>query len=115
MRLLTALLFSAMAATAMCPGCRGQKRQVRQTETARVQAKAVRAVAGRYLAFTASDDTCPTVEMLVKAKQLPPKHANDPWGQPFVIECIENNIMVRSNGPDRQQNTADDIVVGPDS
>ena len=33
----------------------------------------------------------------------------DAWDNPFIIECDGDDILVRSNGPDGQPGTEDDV------
>ena len=35
----------------------------------------------------------------------------DPWHQPYQYEGTRGSFVLRSNGPDEQPNTADDVVV----
>ncbi len=57
---------------------------------------------------------CPTVEGLKKDKALSTtSNTNDPWGQPYKVQCDEDGakIAVYTIGPDKKENTADDIRV----
>ncbi len=38
--------------------------------------------------------------------------ANDAWGSPISISCSNEEVSVRSAGPDREVGTPDDLVVG---
>lgn len=82
-------------------------------QTAKTSARGIRnAVKGWWL--TQDEMRCPTVGELLSSGVLdedsPPQ---DPWGTPWHIECEEERITVSSNGPDRQNGTADDIRVPP--
>ena len=37
------------------------------------------------------------------------RRTTDAWDNPFVVECDGDDIIVRSNGPDGQPGTEDDI------
>jgi prepilin-type N-terminal cleavage/methylation domain-containing protein len=54
-----------------------------------------------------NDGKCPTtVDDLVADSLMAKAQAKDPWGQPYLIkDCT----TVVSTGPDKQENTADDI------
>lgn len=54
---------------------------------------------------------CPTVNELETARYIDPSNAMDPWGSPYLIECVGDLIKTHSLGPDRQLNTQDDVVV----
>ena len=80
------------------------KARVKQTSA---DAKAVASAAELYL--TESDE-CPDVEKLVSEKILDKnKNTKDAWGNEFTIECNEDGATVKSNGPDEQTGTEDDI------
>ncbi len=82
-------------------------------QTAKTNARGIRhAVKGWWL--TQDELRCPSVGELMSAGVLdedsPPQ---DPWGSPWHIECEDERVTVSSNGPDRQNGTADDIRVPP--
>jgi general secretion pathway protein G len=82
-------------------------------QTAKTNARGIRhAVKGWWL--TQGDMRCPNVAELLSAGVLdddsPPQ---DPWGNPWHIECDSERVTVSSDGPDRQNGTADDIRVPP--
>jgi len=54
---------------------------------------------------------CPTVSQLRDEKYLDPELTNDPWGSPYLIECVGEMIEIHSLGPDRQRSTPDDVIV----
>ncbi|CAN5602183.1 hypothetical protein BH09MYX1_BH09MYX1_30930 [soil metagenome] len=55
-----------------------------------------------------TDGTCPTPAKLVSDKRLT-ESVVDPWGHDFVIAC-DDEIRVRSLGPDGKAKTPDDVV-----
>ncbi|WP_394827975.1 hypothetical protein [Pendulispora albinea] len=63
--------------------------------------------------FRASNPTaCPSMLDLQCERQFEPStHIVDEWKNPFRIECVGDEIFVRSAGPDRKWDTADDIRV----
>lgn len=59
-------------------------------------------------------DACPTFDELVRDKVMDPNKENeDPWGQPYAIQCSESGVSISSNGPDRELGTDDDIAHDP--
>lgn len=55
---------------------------------------------------------CPTVERLRAERVLDKASASvDPWGEPFVIACADEEVTVTSAGPDRRLGSPDDITV----
>ena len=81
-----------------------------QIDTARTNAKKIRAVAIQYIALKGGD--CPTVETLIAERELEGDGAQDPWGKPYTILCNGDDVGVVSSGPDGQEGTEDDIAVG---
>lgn len=61
-------------------------------------------------AITHGEGECPTVARLV-ADDVVSETAStdDPWGKPYRIACEAGKVRVYSSGPDRRENTADDI------
>ena len=49
---------------------------------------------------------CPTVQQ-VKLQHQP----IDPWGNTYEVECTSTGTKVFSDGPDKQSNTEDDVIV----
>jgi general secretion pathway protein G len=78
---------------------------------AATQVRELRRVAGAWQGMNSSA-SCPTLVDLQTAKLMdssaPP---DDPWGTPFELRCIGDEIQARSLGPDKQPNTPDDIAV----
>ncbi len=57
-------------------------------------------------------DNCPTVELLRDKKELSQaSKVTDPWDSPYKINCGEDEIQVVSFGPDKKENTNDDIRI----
>lgn len=52
---------------------------------------------------------CPTVQDLVNARKLETTKADDVWGMPYRISCVDGDILVTSAGRDRAFDTPDDI------
>jgi len=80
-----------------------------QTQTARVDARAMQAAARMY----AMDNpgACPTVDDLVAGGFVDPsRDMTDPWGSPFRIECGPEGPRVASDGPDGEPGGGDDVV-----
>lgn len=85
-----------------------KKAQIQTTEGA---ARVIRQAAQQWQAAN-SETTCPTMSQLVQEKHLDPgQNTNDPWGQPFVLNCADEDVTVSSSGPDKKKGTKDDISV----
>jgi len=83
-----------------------------QIDTAKTNARNIRQVATQYIALEGGE--CPTVEGLIAARQLDAaSEVKDPWGGEYTISCTTDDVTVSSNGPDKQQGSEDDIIVGP--
>ncbi len=75
----------------------------------RSDAQAVRSAVLLYLGQEPGAD-CPTMDELVEAGTIDrSRRTTDAWDHPFVIECDGDDILVRSNGPDGQPGTEDDV------
>lgn len=71
--------------------------------------RSIHAVAEAWLAD--HEFACPTVDGLLRDKELAPSSdPHDPWGQPYVITCIGDDVSVTSSGPDRVLHTSDDVT-----
>jgi general secretion pathway protein G len=82
-----------------------------QVKTATTNARNIRAVATQFIALKGGD--CPTVEVLIAERELDADGGGeDPWGGTYTISCSGDDISVSSPGPDGQEGTEDDIVVG---
>ncbi len=59
-----------------------------------------------------NDSTCPTMSQLVQEKEIDSATSNvDPWNQPYILTCTDDDVIVGSDGPDKKHGTADDIRV----
>lgn len=59
-----------------------------------------------------SGDGCPTVELLREKNVLSKSSkATDPWDTPYKIICGDEELTIVSFGPDKKENTADDIRI----
>jgi general secretion pathway protein G len=76
--------------------------------TAETGAKNIRKVVMGYLALKGTKD-CPSMATLVTENEVD-GDTKDPWGNPYTIECTEDDVIVSSSGPDGQDNSGDEIV-----
>lgn len=75
----------------------------------RSDAQAVRSAVLLYLGQEPGAD-CPSMDQLVEAGTIDhSRRTTDAWDHPFLIECDGDDIIVRSNGPDGNPGTEDDI------
>lgn len=82
-----------------------------QISSARTGARVIRTAVQGWQAGS-NETTCPTISQLVQEKHLDPgQNNNDPWGQPYVLQCPEDDVVVTSSGPDKKKGTKDDIRV----
>lgn len=80
-----------------------------QIRIARATGLALRVAAAVKIA---TDGACPTASSLVDGHAVNEKiTATDPWGTPYAITCQDDDVRVRSAGPDQRLDTADDITV----
>ena len=87
------------------------KAQIKQAQT---DARTIHPVAEKYR-VDHSGDQCPTVELLREKNELSKtSKVTDPWDTPYKILCGDEEITVFSFGPDKKENTADDIRI-PDN
>lgn len=85
------------------------KAQVKQAET---DARAIQPVADRYRVEHPGE--CPTVASLRAAKELSSaSKTTDPWDGEYKITCADDETIVSSAGPDKKENTKDDIRIPP--
>jgi general secretion pathway protein G len=83
-----------------------------QIKTATTDARNIRQVATQYMALRSGAE-CPSVQTLIAEKELDSSgNTEDPWGQAYKIVCEGDDISVSSPGPDKQEGTEDDIMVG---
>jgi len=60
------------------------------------------------------DEDCPTVDQLKQDGLVERGFAvKDPWGNPFKIACDTDDITCTTAGPDRKEQSADDIIIPP--
>jgi len=86
-----------------------QRLEHAKLQAARQNARMIKDASEVYLQSDESHGACPTVKTLVSAKQLAADRAEDPWGSPYRILCVDDEVHVYSNGKDKRQGTADDI------
>lgn len=73
---------------------------------------ALRASIGFWRIERSQHDRCPTLDDLAHTPSAafdPTTMRTDAWGSPFEIECQGARVRVRSLGPDRARETADDL------
>lgn len=79
-----------------------------QKTTANTDLKVLQQVADAWRANHGND--CPTVERLKEEKEVSASsNINDPWGNPYKIQCEDENTIAYSFGPDKKEGTPDDI------
>lgn len=85
-----------------------------QKKQAQTDARTIHPAAEKYRVDHTGDE-CPTVELLREKKELSQaSKITDPWDTPYKIICGDDDIVVMSFGPDKKENTADDIRI-PDN
>jgi len=86
------------------------KYQESQKNQAKIDARTIHPVAEKYKVD--HPGVCPTVEQLRAEKELSAaSKITDPWDSPYKIICGDEDIMVLSFGPDKKENTNDDIRI----
>ncbi len=82
-----------------------------QIDTTTTSARALRSVAETWRSEHASDQ-CPTPQVLMNDHAIDSaSKITDAWDDPFTIICQEDETIVTSPGPDKKDNTKDDIRV----
>jgi hypothetical protein len=84
-----------------------------EVERARVTMTALRAVVGFWRIEHGNRTRCPTLRDLAAAPSSgfdPNTMTRDPWGSPFEVDCLGGVVRLRSLGPDKQPETADDVI-----
>ena len=82
-----------------------------QIKTARDGCRTIRAAVNTWM-IDSENDACPTVTQLVEERILDKAtNTTDPWKQPFVIKCTDDDVIVSSSGPDKKMGSDDDIQV----
>ena len=69
----------------------------------------VRQAAQLELTTGGGDTPCPSIQDLITSKKIEAKKSDDPWGNPYKIECEGDEIGVSSAGKDRKFGTPDDV------
>lgn len=86
------------------------KYQESQKNQAKIDARTIHPVAEKYKVDHPGQ--CPTVEQLRAEKELSAaSKITDPWDTPYKIVCGDDDIYVTSFGPDKKENTNDDIRI----
>ena len=87
------------------------KYQESQIKQAKIDARTIHPVAEKWR-VDHPGQTCPTVEQLRAEKELSTaSKITDPWDTPYKINCGDDEIYVMSLGPDKKENTPDDIKI----
>lgn len=87
------------------------KYQESQKNQAKIDARTIHPIAEKYRVDHPGEN-CPTVELLRDKKELSQaSKVTDPWDTPYKITCGDDDITVSSFGPDKKENTADDIRI----
>jgi len=82
-----------------------------QKKQAQTDARTIHPAAEKYRVDHPSDG-CPTVELLREKKELSQSSKlTDPWDTPYKVVCSEEDVVIVSFGPDKKENTADDIRI----
>jgi general secretion pathway protein G len=87
------------------PSCRKPRSMVAQSG-----AWSIRQAAELYLNMDADTLACPDLDDLVTARKVDRLKTDDPWGTPYRIECMADEMTVWSAGRDGVFRTADDIA-----
>jgi general secretion pathway protein G len=83
-----------------------------QKTQAKTDLRSIHPVAEAYRAQHTGTATCPTVEQLRAEKELSAtSKITDPWDTPYKIVCTDDDLYVLSFGPDKKENTQDDIRI----
>ena len=73
---------------------------------------AARVIRGASQNWQMTNDGCPTISQLIQDKQLDKgQDTNDPWGGDYEIVCADDDIVVKSDGPDKKKGSDDDITI----
>jgi hypothetical protein len=84
-----------------------------EVERAKVSLTVLRAAVGFWRLEQGGRTRCPTLADLASTPSTGFDRATmamDPWGSPFEIDCLGGTVRLRSLGPDRTPETADDIL-----
>lgn len=81
-----------------------------QISTAKNDARTIQPVAEKYRLDHPGE--CPTIEALRASKELSAaSKTTDPWDGTYKIVCNDDETIVSSAGPDKKENTKDDIRI----
>jgi len=87
------------------------KYQESQKNQAKIDARTIHPIAEKYRVDHPGQN-CPTVEQLRAEKELSAaSKITDPWDTPYKIVCSDDDLYVSSFGPDKKENTNDDIRI----
>ena len=105
--LIVVAIIAMVAGAASVGGLKAWESAVKKTALG--DARAVRNAVKTYWLNEAEVD-CPSVEHLISVGVLD-KYGRkaDPWGQPWKIECVEGDVIVKSPGKDKHFGTDDDV------
>lgn len=82
-----------------------------RVKTADQNARELRNAVMRWRA-THAPDQCPSLSQLVQDKEVDSASVKeDPWGSPYKILCADDEVTIVSLGPDKKENTADDVSI----
>lgn len=82
-----------------------------QVKTTEQNAREIRNAVNRWRGSKGGSD-CPTISQLVQDKEIDTaSKTDDAWGNPYKIQCTDDDVFVSSPGPDKRDGTADDIQV----
>ena len=102
------VIIMALIATAVGVAVLPALSRARVNQT-RSDGQAVRSAVLLYLGQEPGAD-CPSMDQLVESGTIDhSRRTTDAWDNPFLIECDGDDIIVRSNGPDGNPGTEDDI------
>ncbi|HEX2733743.1 MAG TPA: hypothetical protein VHM70_19165 [Polyangiaceae bacterium] len=91
---------------------RKEAERAKQNLLALQGARTVKEAAQIWMVETQNFAACPTPAQLVKGHELSATDANDPWGRTYAVTCSDDQVTVRSLGPDGVASTTDDVVDG---
>ena len=81
-----------------------------KVDSAQIGAGVIRQAAELYANMDDDAGRCPTLNDLVAAKRVDRHKTSDPWGQPYRVECIGDDVHVWSAGKDGVHRSPDDIA-----
>ena len=83
-----------------------------QITSAATGARVIRSAVSQWQLAENEYSVCPTVSQLIDDKQLDSgQNSQDPWGQDFIINCADDEVVVTSPGPDKKVGSNDDITI----